>query len=127
MSKQKKNRVKRSIRVEELRDAALAILKVQGEIVVSETGPEPGICTDIEGFSIRHGTPFQEKPPVPEKVRQFVDSKGEELHEYQYSLDIWHDSKVLNIEWNPDQAPKMRSFKRGDWEEKFLDLAEKTK
>ena len=70
MSTQKRYRVKRSIRVEELRDAALAILKLQGEILASKTGPEPGIYTEIEGFSIRHGTPFQKKSPIPEKVRE---------------------------------------------------------
>jgi len=99
---------KRSEQVLRIRQSALAKLEEDGEFrQVEGFGPVKG-WRDSE-WSVLYRTPFQR---VPAGV---VDLN------FPYGLDIWHQgSKVLNIEWEADEAPTVVSMKRGDWEERFL-------
>ena len=36
-----------------------------------------------------------------------------------YGIEIWHTSKVMNLEWYSDGSYLIRTFKRGDWEKQF--------
>lgn len=38
-----------------------------------------------------------------------------------YGLDIWHNEKVLSLQWDADKLA-VTSFQRGPWEKEVLDL-----
>ncbi|WP_395015121.1 hypothetical protein [Dongia sp.] len=38
-------------------------------------------------------------------------------------LSVWMGGKVLSVEWADDSTPRIISFRRGEWEQKLLDMA----
>jgi hypothetical protein len=71
-------------------------------------------------------TPFQRVPPVSGEDQRIAALHGIRLpKQLGYGLDICREGtgKVLNIEWGPDGAVGLRSFRRGDWEAEILRLA----
>jgi hypothetical protein len=86
----------------QLRDAAVALVRLRGQQRCSRLGIEMDVR--IHGIQI--------------SLRPAFDSGN------SYGLDIWAPNKVLNVEWNEAGHIKTTSFRRGSWEQLLLSAAQ---
>ena len=114
-------KVKRSIRIQQLRQAALEVLLLRARS--DAFGEAEAFHVEIGPFTILYRTPFQKLPVLSLKMRELEVMTGRKLKPADYGLDIWYGRKVMNIEWDEDQPVRVVSFRRGDWEEEFLSCA----
>jgi hypothetical protein len=93
--------LERRQQIENLRAAALALIKARPQWIKVSGRPAP--TYEGDGMRIIHYTAFQ----------GFHSSRPS-------GLSIWSGGKkVLNIEWDVDGKIEVVSFKRGDWERKL--------
>lgn len=113
----------RSERAMQMRDAAISIVNACGSWKEARVGEGclRILSADSGDFRIVYRTPFQKVPRSTGSYEAALIASPN-----AYGLDVWgKDGKVLNLEWNDDQDIDIRTFKRGDWEQGFLDAAQK--
>ncbi len=47
---------------------------------------------------------------------------GQSPRTLPYGLDIWHGKKVFSIDWDDAEGVEIRSFARGEWEDRLFDV-----
>lgn len=105
----------RAERVRAIRDHALTIRAGERKFVA--VGGSKLATWQGEGFIIIYRTPFANiRPDDLALARQMGKAP------LPYGLDINAPSKVLNIEWEGVEDPLIVSFRRGEWEDRFLAL-----
>lgn len=72
------------------------------------------------GFIVSHRTPLHrlDDPGVARETKHHLAGAPEPL---PYGLDIHQGRKVMNLEWGDDDALLIVSFRRGPWENAFLE------
>ena len=117
MTKKRTSRLDAAINI---RDAALKKVKNEGQFEGTNAGPL--LVWRGDELEISHHTPFQKFPPPDEDFLRKCYAAGVDPEiNLPYGLDIWDmKGKVLNIEWDHENRVELRSFKRGEWEDKVL-------
>ncbi len=110
-------------RVAALREVALRLLDREGTWEPVRNADMNFLIAKSGEFQVLHRTPFQKLPEAPERVRYYAAVLGTDYRNLPYGLDIYQGAKVLNIEWCDRDEIRIVSFRRGDWEDKFLKLA----
>jgi hypothetical protein len=61
--------------------------------------------------------------PLPDDAPDYADALAAKIagEMLPFGLDIWHNEKVLSLQWDADKLAVI-SFNRGPWEEKLLAL-----
>jgi hypothetical protein len=103
-----------------IRDHVVPLIEAKGE--AQAVGPTSQMMWEAGSFRFALRTPSSPNP-----VREGSPDYSEALAEKNasgmlpYGLDIWHNEKVLSLQWDADKLAVM-SFKRGPWEEEVLAL-----
>jgi hypothetical protein len=115
----------RRLRIRAIRDIAIAAVRKVGRPVVIKNVGGRGFEAHLDGFSIGYLTPFQ-KLPEPSEYSKYVAAKHGIVWRAQppYLLDIWLGRKVFSVTWSRNEEIETICFKRGEWEAKFISLAE---
>jgi hypothetical protein len=116
----------RQLHIRNIRDAALSVIAKVGQPVIVQNITGRPFVASMEGFFISHITPFQRMPGPSDQVKYAAVKHGITLGPSPpYLLDIWlvPGGKVLSVAWGPNEEFENISFKRGEWETRFLSLA----
>jgi hypothetical protein len=120
-------RLERRQQIENLRAAALALIKSKQQWTTVSGIKCPAYEDD--DLKILLHTPFQafpkQMPALPahysDQQKFFAVSLFQNFEQHTSGLDIWSGGKkVLNIGWTGDGEINVVSFKRGDWERKLV-------
>lgn len=121
----------------QIRDRALVLVRHYGSY--EAVGEDKDLTWRGAGFMVSYSTPLQrvEDPDAALKAaarklglsleqtrRQLAREAREGLvvpQQLPYRLNIWQGRKVMNLEWSDDDALHIVSFRRGPWENVFLD------
>jgi hypothetical protein len=107
-------------RVEELRGEALWVLERYGRWRPCGSRQLHMLTADVNNLLILHRTPFQKLLKPSERMKYMAAVLGQSPRIQRYGLDIWHGKKVFDIEWNDAEEVEVRSFIRGEWEDRLL-------
>ena len=115
-----KKRVRRLDVAISIKDAALKKLKNAGQF--EETNFGPLLVWRGDELEISRHTFYPIFPTPSENAsRKCYEASVDPKLRLLYGLDIWGtQGKVLNIMWDYNNHVELRSFKRGEWEEKLL-------
>jgi len=104
----------------ELRNLALAVVRLHGTWEPVLGGPNSLKFRGSGGFIIGFRTPFQKLPldALPELAHYLAaQARKPPPRTLPYGLDIWAPKKVLNIEWTEDDGRiDVVSYRPGRWE-----------
>jgi hypothetical protein len=109
-----------SERVAELRDAALRVLERHGQWKPCGSRNLHMMTADVSNLLILHRTPFQKLLTPSERMKFMAAVLGQAPRALPYGLDIWHGKKVFGIDWDDGREVEVRSFRRGEWEQRLL-------
>ncbi len=113
-------------RVEELRDAAFRVLERHGEWKPCGSRTLHMLTADVSSLLILHRTPFQKLFKPSERMKYMAAVLGQSPRTLPYGLDIWHGKKVFSIDWDDAEGVEIRSFTRGEWEDRLLTVRRDT-
>ncbi len=107
-------------RAEELRDAAFWVLERHGEWKPCGSRTLHMLTADVGNLLILHRTPFQKLFKPSERMKYTAAVLGQSPRTLPYGLDIWHGKKVFSMDWGDAEEVEIRSFTRGEWEDRLL-------
>ncbi len=107
-------------RVEELRDAALWVLEGYGKWKPCGSKTLHMLTAEVNDLLILHRTPFQKLFKPSERMKYTAAVLGQSPRTLPYGLDIWHGKKVFSMDWDDAEGVEIRSFTRGEWEDRLL-------
>ena len=113
-------------RAEELRDAAFWVLERHGEWKPCGSRDLYMLTADVNDLLILHRTPFQKLFKPSERMKYMAAVLGQSPRTLPYGLEIWHGKKVFSIDWDDAEGVEIRSFTRGEWEDRLLDVRSDT-
>lgn len=114
--------VKRSIQIPRILNAALVIQQVLEKKHINAW--DENILVKISGLHIGY---WISHDPIPREDEDIDTVNTTAAERKTYHIDIWDKTKVLNLQFKNSGGGRILSFRRGDWEEKLLSIAEKLK
>ncbi len=78
------------------------------------------LTADVNNLLILHRTPFQKLFKPSERMKYTAAVLGQSPRTLPYGLDIWGGKKVFSMDWDDAEEVEIRSFTRGEWEDRLL-------
>ena len=106
--------------VASIRDHLVPLIEAKGH--VQSVGPSMQMMWEIGSLRCVLRTPSSPNPPsadAPGFAEALAEKEASEM--LPYGLDLWHNEKVLSVQWDADKLAVI-SFQRGPWEREVLDL-----
>ncbi len=118
----------------QIRDRALVLVRHYGSY--EAVGEDKELTWRGAGFMVSYSTPLQRAEDPDAALKAAARKLGLSLEQtrYQlareglvdpkqlpYRLNIWQGRKVMNLEWGDDDEVHIVSFRRGPWENVFLE------
>jgi len=103
-----------------IRDHVVPLVEAKGQ--AHPVGPTSQLLWETGPFRFALRTassPTALLAHAPAYSRAQADQQASQM--LPYGLDVWHNEKVLSLEWDVDQLAVI-SFQRGPWEESVLAL-----
>lgn len=118
----------------QIRDRALVLVRHYGSY--ETVGEDKVLTCHGVGFKVSYSTPLQRVEDPDAALKAAASKLGLSLEQtgyylarqgliaprqLPYRLNIWQGRKVMNLEWDDDDALVIVSFRRGPWENVFLE------
>ena len=103
-----------------IRNHLVPLIEAKGE--AQAVGPTSQMMWEAGSFRFALRTPSSPNPVregSPDYSKALAEKNASGM--LPYGLDIWHNEKVLSLQWDVDKLAVM-SFKRGPWEAEVLAL-----
>ncbi len=114
----------RTARALAIRDHLLPLIRVQGAMKEIGGSGVRMVTWEAEPFGFALRSPFTPWPPGAPSPGSYGAAQAKQRANpvLPWRLDVWHERKVLSLQWDYAGRVEVISFSRGPWEDEVLAL-----